>query len=103
LSNAIKCNQQKLNGFDLVLKAVKLDDIIQDCVSRHGLVTLANELDIDKSALSKFKNGEGALSLKHIENLLEYCNVTIIRRSRYRRMMNTIITLAEFLKESLGL
>jgi hypothetical protein len=99
---AIKFNQKKLNGIDTVLKAVKLTEIIAECVSRFGLVTLANELDIDKSALSRFKNGEGALCLADIEKLLEYCDVTIIQRQRYRRLMYTIITLSEFLKESLG-
>lgn len=97
-----KRNQEKLIGFDSVLKQAKLYDIIADCVSRHGLVTLANELDIDKSALSRFKNGEGALSLENIQRLLEYCDVTVIDRGRYKRMMDTIITLSEFLKESLG-
>lgn len=35
-----------------------LSDVVTDLVSKHGLTTLANNLDIDKADLCRFKNGE---------------------------------------------
>jgi transcriptional regulator with XRE-family HTH domain len=97
-------NQKILTGVESIrkLQSSTLGDVLHECISKHGLVTLANELGIDKSALSRFKNGEGALTLEHIEKLLGYSDVVLIQNHRYHRLMSTIITLSEFLKESIG-
>jgi hypothetical protein len=94
-------NQKKLCGIDAIQQH-SLTDILQESISKYGLVRLANEINCDKSALSRFKNGEGALSLAQLESLMEYCDVVLIQKQRYRRLMYTIITLSEFLKESIG-
>ena len=79
-----------------------LSDCLHDLISKHGQTTLANNIGLDVSALSRFKNGEGNISLAHLEALFKEADIILINRNRYKRILNTIITLNEFLKESLG-
>jgi len=93
---------KKLNGIEATMKAILFSDLLQDLVSKNGLTTLANEIGMDKAGLSRFKNGEGNINLQDLEKLLEYADVVLISRDRYRRMMEMPITMSEFLKDSLG-
>jgi hypothetical protein len=43
------------------------------------------------------------LMLKNMERLLKYGDVVLISKDRYRRLVDTIITLSELTKEGLGL
>jgi|GEM_PF-6353846 len=96
-------NQQiKLNGLEATMRAILFGDLLQEMVSRYGLTTLANEIGMDAGALSKFKNGDGNISMKNLESLMKYAEVIMISKDRYRRMMEMPITMGEFLKESLG-
>ena len=98
-----KLNQEKMKGFDAMPKTVPgLSDLLHDLISKHGQTTLANQIGIDSSALSRFKNGEGNISLEHLEKLLSEADVILIERERYKRIIHSIITMNEFLKESYG-
>ena len=94
-------NQKVLVGIDGMHK-YKFGDMVHELISKHGLVTMANELEIDKSALSRWKNGEGGLTLAQMERLLTFSDTVLISRKRYRRLVYTIISMSEFLKEAIG-
>jgi len=80
-----------------------LADIVFQLVDQVGLTTLANELEIDKSALSRFRSGEAGLTLEKLDRLLNHGDIILIKRDRYKRLLSTIITLAELTKEGMGL
>lgn len=80
-----------------------LADAVFQLIDKNGLTTLANELDIDKATLSRFRSGEVGLTLSNMERLLKYGDVVLISRERYRRLVDTIITLSELTKEGMGL
>jgi transcriptional regulator with XRE-family HTH domain len=94
--------QLKFGSVESMIKAVTLSDILQEMCSKHGLTKLANEVGVESSTLSRFKNGEGNISLKDLESLLAFSETVLIEVKRYKRIIHTIITLNEMLKESLG-
>ncbi len=95
-----KEKQNKLNGLSGM---TGFRDLVFDLVDRHGLQTLSIEIGIDPSRLSRFKNEQEGMTLPQIEKLLAFAGVRFMDSKRYNRMMITIITLNEFLKETLGL
>ena len=93
MQNNIK--QQKLRGIEATMNRSSITDTVFELVDQVGLTTLANELDIDKAALSRFRSGEAGLTLEKIDKLLGYGEVILIQESRYKRLVDTIITLSD--------
>ena len=94
-------------GFDEMdglqnFKRYSLNDMLHEAISKHGLEAVAEEIGVDKGNLSRFKNGESGLPLAKLEKLMASTGLVLIHEKRYRRLMYTIITLSEFLKESIG-
>ena len=96
-------NQKKLVGIDATMRKASLSDVVAELVAKHGLTALANELDIDKADLSRFKNGEKGIVIEKMDQLLKYGDMVLIPESRYRRLVDTIITLSELAKEGMGI
>lgn len=99
----INGKQRILRGIDATMLTTSLADEVHQLIDKNGLTTLANELDIDKATLSRFRSGEVGLTLSNMDRLLKYGDVILIPRERYRRLVDTIITLSELTKEGLGL
>jgi len=78
-------------------------DTVFELIDQVGLTTLANELDIDKATLSRFRSGEAGLTLSKLDKLLNYGEMILIHEKRYKRLVDTIITLSELTKEGMGL
>ena len=91
-----------LIGIEGIVRTIKLSDVVHELVSQNGLTNLADEIGINKSALSRFKNGEGALTLGDIEKILQFGEITIIPSVRYRRLISNLISMSELLKGALG-
>lgn len=100
---AINHKQSILGGIEATMHHSSLTDAVFQLIDKNGLTTLAEECEIDKATLSRFRSGEVGLTLKNMERLLTYGEVVLISRDRYKRLVNTIITLSELTKESLGL
>lgn len=96
-------NQKKLVGIDATMRKASLSDVVTELVAKHGLTALANELDIDKAELSRFKNGERGIGLEKMDQILKYGDMVLIPEARYRRLVETIITLSELAKEGMGI
>ncbi len=80
-----------------------LSEVLHDLISRHDQVTMADTIGIHSLALSCFKNGVGGMTIGNLEKLLSQADVIMIEQNRYKRVVNTIITLSELLKEAQGL
>jgi hypothetical protein len=98
-----KCKQNVLTGFDKLASNSGLEDVIQELTNRCGLATLADELGIDKAQLSRFRSGDGGLTLENIEKLLTNADVVIIPRTKYLRIIQSLVTANDLLKEAIGI
>jgi hypothetical protein len=65
------------------LTGMELRDIIDNLVSANGQTTIAAKMDIDPSILSRFRSGQGALSMAHLSKLFELAGVLLIQRDAY--------------------
>ena len=75
-------NQKILTGVDATMRKMALSEVVTELVSKHGLTVLANELNIDKADLSRFKNGERGIVIDKIDQLLKYGDVVLISEGR---------------------
>lgn len=96
------CKQKVLSPVERLARSAKLEDIVQDLVSRCGLAALADEIGVDKAALSRFRSGEGALTLPVIEKLLDSAEVLIVRKDRYRAMLSAVVLFSDLVREAAG-
>ena len=85
------------------MRSQSLEDVVTDLVSKHGLVTLANSLDIDKGDLSRFKNGERGLCVAKVDQLLSKGGMIVIPREEYRNLVRTIFTLSDIARRGVDL
>jgi len=62
----------------------KLSDQVRNAIDNSGVTRyrIAQETQIDESALAKFYNGHQGLSLKALDRLGEYLGLEIITRSK---------------------
>ncbi|HTM54860.1 MAG TPA: helix-turn-helix transcriptional regulator [Pirellulales bacterium] len=60
-------------------RSSKLSDQIRQAIDESGLTRyrIAKETGIDESALAKFYNGRGGLSMEAVDRLGEYLQLTI--------------------------
>jgi len=85
------------------MKQTTVSDVVFQLCDEMGLTTLANELEMDKATLSRFRSGECGLTLDKLDRLLGYARYRLVQETRYRRLVDTIITLSELTKEGMGL
>jgi len=97
------CKQKILTGIDRLGNASGFEDIIQELTNRCGLATLAEALGIDKAQLSRFRSGDGGLTLDNVEKLLTNAEVIIIPRAKYLRIIQSLVTANDLLKEAIGI
>lgn len=98
-----KNKQQELNGIDKTMKQAMVSDVVHTLVTDIGLTTLANELDIDKAALSRFRSGDTGMTIENLDKLLTYGDYVLIPKKRYQQVIEAGLTYAELAKESMGL
>jgi len=94
---------KKLNGIEATMKAILFRDLLQEMISKRGGGTLADEVGMDPSQLSNFKNGKSGIMLADLEKLLEISDAVIVTRKRFERNLLCTLTLAENLSDFLGL
>lgn len=99
----INNKQTILRGVESTMQTLSLTDAVFQLVDKNGLTTLANELDIDKATLSRFRSGEVGLTLANMERLLSYGDVVLIQRKEYERLLSAIFTMSDLAKRGMGL
>jgi hypothetical protein len=95
--------QSILTGIEATMQTSSLTDAVFQLIDKHGLTTLANELDIDKATLSRFRSGEVGLTLANMERLLTYGDVILVQRKEYDGLVKTIFTVCDIAKRGMGL
>lgn len=93
----VKHNQPVLRRFEVGTMA--LEELIQDIISKKGLKTVANEIEVDIATLSRFKNHENGLKIHQLEKLLQMGDVVIVPRRKYEGIIQSWIIAAEIVKE----
>lgn len=93
--------QKELNGIDM-LPSIRFSDLLNDLCTKHGQGSLADSIGMDPAAFSRFKNGDGNISLKNLEALLSFSDVMILPESDVKRLMMSFFTVNDLWKKSMG-
>jgi len=82
----------------------QFSDFLNMLVAERGQGKLADELKVDPSILSRFRSGQGAMSLEHIDGILTIGDAIIISKSEYekeiRQREDALALISDLWKES---
>ena len=93
--------QQKLSaGGTPLYPSQTLRELLMDLCNKHGQGKLADQVGIDPAAFSRFRNGEGNISLKDLEAVLSFANVVIIPDEIMKNLFISLCTGYDLLKKS---
>jgi len=76
-----------------------LSDLLSALVNSIGQGTLADKIGIDPSALCRFRSGQGTLSLKVIENILDAGEIVLVQRAEMEKRENALEVISDLWKE----
>lgn len=85
-----------------MLKSMSVADLVAEMVSKKGQGTLADEIGMDPAAFSRFRSGEGNISMKHLESLLSTSDAVILPKEDVKRIMTSFFTICDLWKKSVG-
>ena len=75
-------------------------DLITDLISKHGQGTLAEKVGTDDSTLSRFRSGQGALSMAVMENLIKEAGAIVLPLEDHRGLEDALARMSSlWLKE----
>jgi len=98
----LNCKQKVLIPVERLAKSSKLDDVVQDLTTRCGLSGLAEEIRVDKAPISRFRSGEGALTLSAVDKILDAASVMIVSKDRYAAMLSSVVLFSDLVKEAIS-
>ncbi len=96
-------NQKDLRGIDCVMKKFSFSEVLNELCAKYGQGALADEIGMDPAALSRFKNGEGTISLKKIEALLSFSDMSLIATDDIKNLYISFFTMSDLLKKAVNL
>ena len=73
---------------------------LNELIDKHGQGTIADKLGIDSATLSRFRSGQGTISLKDLEKVLKLGDGAIISRSQLRKMEDALEVVSDLWKKS---
>lgn len=73
---------------------------LSELIDKMGQGTLADRLETDSSTLSRFRSGQGNISLKTVEKALALGDAVIISRSRLRRVEDALEVVSDLWKQA---
>ena len=73
---------------------------LSELVDKMGQGTLADKLETDSSTLSRFRSGQGTISLKTIEKALTLGDAVIVSRGRLRRVEDALEVVSDLWKQA---
>lgn len=77
----------------------QFSDLLNRLVSEKGQGSLADELRIDGSALSRFRSGQGCAPIGVVDQVLDLGNAVIISRQELKRLEDALETVSDLWKE----
>ena len=96
------CKQKILIPIERLARSSKLENVVQEVTNQCGLTSLAEEIGVDKSAISRFRSGEGALSMAAVQKILDHAGVMIVSKERYTAMLSSVVLFSDLVKEAIG-
>ena len=70
-------------------------ELLNDLVGKMGQGTLADQLGIDGATLSRFRSGQGSISLSNVDKIFELAEACILPCAEQRRLEDALETLSE--------
>lgn len=98
---AVNDKQIKLKGIDKVMEDQTVTDIVSDLCARLGQGAVADEIGMDPAQFSRFKNGEGNISLAKIEALLKLADCVVVKKMDLYRQWSAFFMVTDTLKKTI--
>ncbi len=95
-------SKQKKMGVDAAMRSVDFSDLLNDLCTIHGQGKLADQIGMDPAQFSRFKSGDGNISLKHLEALLSFSDCMILPSGDVKRLMLSFYTVSELWRKTMG-
>ena len=100
---ATTLKQEKMSGIDDMIPSQSFRDLLNELCSKHGQGSLADQIGMDAAQFSRFKNGDGNISMKHLEALLAFSEAIILPENDVKRLIMSFFTVNDLWKKSMGL
>jgi len=74
---------------------MNLQELIAELVNKHGQGTLADMIQVDGAAMSRWRSGQGTINITAVEKLFEVAGVEIVTKSEIEGFEKTISFIAD--------
>lgn len=74
---------------------MNIHELVTELVNKHGQGTLADMIQVDHAAMSRWRSGQGAINISAVEKLFEIAGVEIVTRSEIDGFEKTISFIAD--------
>ncbi len=65
------------------MQPTRFSDKLYDLIGQYGQTTLANEIGMDCTGFSRFKNGEGGIGIGPLDKLFVFGRLMVISQDEY--------------------
>lgn len=73
-------------------------EFLNRLVGEIGQGTLADQIGADGATLSRFRSGQGSLSMEAVDKLLDVGNAVIIQRTEWEKLEGALETISDLWK-----
>jgi len=75
---------------------MKVENIIEEAITKAGgCKQLADEMKVNPSEISRFRNGEGGMTVPKLNKLLEIAGMVLVGQRDHEDIIKTAITMAK--------
>lgn len=76
----------------------QFSDLLNKLVAEKGQGTLADQIHVDGSALSRFRSGQGCAGIGVVDQVLDVADAVIISRQELKRLEDALETVSDLWK-----
>jgi putative protein kinase ArgK-like GTPase of G3E family len=70
-------------------------EFLNELVGKMGQGALADQMGIDGAALSRFRSGQGSISLDKVDKVLEVADAVIVSKADRRKLEDALATVSD--------
>lgn len=82
---------------------MKIENIIEEAITKAGgCKQLAGEMDINPSEISRFRNGEGGMTVTKLNKMLDVAGMVLVGQKDHKDMETTLFTVTKLYQRAVG-
>ena len=84
------------------MKLMKIENIVEEAITRAGgCKQLADDMQVDPSVISRFRSGEGGMTMAKLNRLLDVAGMALVGQRDHKDMVTTLFTVARLYQQSI--